>query len=255
MHATLRLIALLLSLWLPLQPASAEDDFGLPMAQQQAVEPFDPSDPYEDFNRRMFRFNLELHNTIGQPLVDAWHALPSPLRTGLHNVVTNLTVPWTVINDLLQGNVGKFTTDTMRFGLNTVLGLGGLLDIASEAGMDYQQEDMGQTFFVWGVWRQSAYLVLPVLGPYTTRELVGRSAGLVYDPVYDTLLNADAYGRLGTRAVEIFIDYTDIAPLLVEVQQQPDPYIFAREAYLQSRLSALYDGHPPQPDIDDIDLD
>ncbi|SIO17090.1 phospholipid-binding lipoprotein MlaA [Sulfurivirga caldicuralii] len=218
-------------------------------------EPFDQSDPYESFNRSMFDFNMGVHRTLGRPIARAYDSLPAPAQKGLHNFFTNLSVPWTFLNDVLQGKGGKAATDFMRFAINTMFGLGGLLDIATEAGMDYQKEDLGQTLYAWGVWPRANFLILPLLGPYTTREAVGAGAQMAWDPVYDALLEADGDVELAMRLLDTTRSYAENAVLLDQLESQPDPYIFIREAYYQHRLDLIYDGHPPVPqDIDDIDL-
>lgn len=218
-------------------------------------EPFDQSDPYESFNRSMLDFNMGVHRTLGRPIARAYDSLPAPAQKGLHNFFTNLTVPWTFLNDVLQGKGEKAATDFMRFAINTVFGLGGLLDIATEAGMDYQKEDLGQTLYAWGVWPRANFLILPLLGPYTTREAVGAGAQMAWDPVYDALLEADGDVELAMRLLDATRSYAENAVLLDQLESQPDPYIFIREAYYQHRLDLIYDGHPPAPqDIDDIEL-
>lgn len=226
-----------------------------PQATSEISAPFNQNDPYEAFNRKMFAFNLALHHSIGKPLITAYDALPSPVRTGVHNFVTNLGTPLTVVHDLLQGKGEKAATDFMRFVLNTVFGLGGLLDIATEAGMTYQPEDLGQTLYVWGVWDEASYLMLPVLGPYTTREAVGGVVDAWADPVYTAILDANGNVQLGLRTLDGVDSYARVQPFLDQVKGQPDPYIFVRESYLQHRMGLLYDGQSPQPDIDDIDLE
>ena len=226
-----------------------------PQATSETSAPFNQNDPYEAFNRKMFAFNLALHHSIGKPLITAYDALPSPVRTGVHNFVTNLGTPLTVVHDLLQGKGEKAATDFMRFVINTVFGLGGLLDIATEAGITYQPEDLGQTLYVWGVWDEASYLMLPVLGPYTTREAVGSAVDGWTDPVYTAILDTNGNVQLALRTLDGVDSYARVQPLLDQVEGQPDPYIFVRESYLQHRMGLLYDGQPPQPDIDDIDLE
>lgn len=228
---------------------------GVSAAEQPDPSPFNPNDPYESFNRKMFAFNMALHNTVGKPVAEAYNALPSPVRTGIHNFFTNLGTPLTVIHDLLQGKGEKAATDFMRFAINTVFGLGGLLDIATEAGMTYQPEDFGQTLYAWGVWDESSFLMLPVLGPYTTREAVGGVIDMGVDPSYQAILDANGDVQLALRSLEGIDSYARIQSLLDQMETQPDPYLFVRESYIQYRLGLLYDGQPPQPDIDDIDLE
>ncbi len=239
---------------LPILLVVAASSWGGPATTTQP-DPFDQTDPYEQFNRSMLDFNMGVHRTIGRPIARAYDSLPAPAQKGLHNFFTNLTVPWTFLNDVLQGKGEKAATDFMRFAINTVLGLGGVLDIASEAGMAYQKEDLGQTLYAWGLWPQAHFLILPLLGPYTTREAVGAGAQMAWDPAYDALLQANGDVKLALRLLDATRSYAENAVLLDQLESQPDPYIFIREAYYQHRLNLIYDGHPPAPqDIDDIDL-
>lgn len=230
-----------------------------PKAKAEKTPPtplaFNAQDPYEGFNRAVFKFNLTVHETVGKPIAKGYNALPSPLRTGISNFFTNLGTPLTIIHDLLQGKGEKAVTDFMRFSINTVFGLGGLLDIATEAGIQYQPEDFGQTLYTWGVWRESSFLMLPILGPYTTREAAGALVDAGVDPAYNTLLDANGDTQLALRTLEGVDEYSKNVDLIDQLKDQPDPYVFVREAYLQHRLNLLYDGHPPMPQLDDIDLE
>jgi len=235
--------------------ASTPRQADTPSAQASPPPAFNEQDPYETFNRRMFAFNMAVHDSIGKPVARAYNSLPSPVRTGIHNFITNLGVPLTVVHDVLQGKVEKGATDLMRFAINTVFGLGGLLDIASEAGMTYQPEDLGQTLYVWGIWDGASYLMLPILGPYTTRELAGGVGDAWLDPAYQAILDADGDVRVAVTTLKGLDTYARIQPMLDQLEDQPDPYVFVRESYLQYRMGLLFDGAPPQPDLDDIDLE
>ncbi len=221
----------------------------------EKAAPFSDRDPHEAFNRKMFAFNMALHNSVGRPLAETYNGLPSPVRTGVHNFFTNLGVPLTVVHDLLQAKGEKAATDFMRFAMNTVFGFGGLLDITSEAGMAYQPEDLGQTLYVWGVWDEASFLMLPVLGPYTTREAAGGVVDGVADPVYTVMLDVNGNVRAALVTLDGLDGYARVQPLLDQLKDEPDPYVFVRESYLQYRAGLIYDGDPPEPDIDDIDLE
>jgi phospholipid-binding lipoprotein MlaA len=217
--------------------------------------PFNEKDPYEPFNRRIFQFNMAVHNSIGKPLAKGYNHLPFVVRKGTRNFLSNLGTPWTVINDVLQGKGEKALTDFMRFTINTVFGLGGLLDIATEAGIDYQPEDLGQTLYVWGVWDEASFVMLPILGPYTTREAAGSLVEVFSDPTYNALLDANGDVKLALLTLDGLDTYSRNADLIDQLKDQPDPYLFVREAYFQHRARLIYDGNPPQQDIDDIDLE
>lgn len=213
-------------------------------------------DPYEGFNRAMFQFNLHFHNVIGEPVVKAYKTVvPSPARTGVSNFFNNLNEPLNIVNALLQGEVESGLSSFMRFALNSTFGLLGLIDIATPAGLPYQKEDLGQTLAVWGWWPESNFIMLPLVGPYTTRDLLGRVVDSSYNPTYHHMIQTDAYGQLYLFVAESFDDYTKVEMLLTEVKQQPDPYIFMRESYLQYRTNLIYNGSPPAPDLDDFNFE
>lgn len=97
--------------------------------------------------------------------------------------------------------------------------------------------------------------MLPLVGPYTTRDLLGRVADSSYNPSYNDIIQTDGYGQFYLFVAESFDDYTKVEMLLAEVKQQPDPYIFMRESYLQYRTNLIYNGNPPAPDLDDFNFE
>ena len=214
------------------------------------------NDPYENFNRSMFEFNIGFNNHVGKPLTNFYEsALPQPAKTGVSNFFDNLTTPLSALNSFLQGKGEDGFSEIMRFSLNSTFGFFGLIDIASAAGLEAKDEDFGQTLYHWGVWEESSYLVLPILGPYTTRELAGGTIDTISDPVYPNIIKTDSEGRIWIFIGDKFVEYTQVAGLIDEVQNQPDPYVFARESYLQHRTNQIYDGNVPQPNLDDFDFD
>ena len=208
-------------------------------------------DPWEKFNRSMYAFNDKLDKNVARPVAGAYNrAMPAPARNGLHNVVSNLGEPVTVVNDLLQGKLKQTLQDTGRFLLNSTLGLLGWFDVAKHVGLENHDEDLGQTLAVWGI-PSGPYLVLPVLGPSTVRDTGGMTGDVYLDPVKqdmqpryrnDTTL---IYG-LDTRARLMQANDT--------IDSAFDPYAFVRDAYLQNRRFKIYDGNPPQDYPSDYDL-
>lgn len=225
-------------------------------ANQSVGNVMNPEDPYEDFNRKMFEFNLKFNDTIGQPLANAYNsALPQPAKTGVSNFFDNLSTPLSALNCFLQGKGEEGFEEIMRFSLNSTFGLFGLIDIAEPAGLNPKKEDLGQTLYHWGVWDESSYLVLPIVGSYTTRELFGGVADSSYDPVYPHVIETDSQGRLWIYMGDKFVEYTKVVKLVEDIKSQPDPYIFSRESYLQFRTNQIYDGEAPQPSLDDFDFE
>jgi phospholipid-binding lipoprotein MlaA len=213
-------------------------------------------DPYESFNRVMFNFNMGFNDTIGKPVADAYNGiLPQPARTGISNVFDNLKTPISAINCFLQGKPEDGLSEIMRFTINTTFGLFGLLDVAEPAGLEAKEEDLGQTLYHWGVWNESNYIVLPIVGPYTTRELVGGMVENAYDPTYQYMIDTDETGRVMIYVGDKFVEYTKVVKLLEDIKTQPDPYVFSRESYLQYRTNLIFDGKAPQANLDDFNFE
>lgn len=230
-------------------------------AETQSSAPVSPppmssEDPYEHFNRAMFDFNMGFNDTVGMPLANAYNGvLPQPVRTGIDNFFSNLAVPLSAINSFLQGKVEDGFSGVMRFTINTTFGLFGLLDIATPAGLEAKKEDLGQTLYRWGLWNETHYLVLPFVGSYTVRELVGSSVDSTYNPVYPYVIDTDQNGRIMIFMGGKFVDYSKVAGLIAELKNQPDPYVFSRESYIQYRTNLIYDGKAPKANLDDFNFD
>ena len=140
-------------------------------------------DPWEEFNRGTFAFNKFFDKYVLAPLAKGYRIiLPDELRTGVRNFFNNLKEPWTSINSALQGDFKNTGNSIARFCLNTTIGLLGIFDVATNLGFEKQKEDFGQTLAVYGV-APGPYLVLPLLGPSTVRDAIGRVTGFVADPV------------------------------------------------------------------------
>jgi phospholipid-binding lipoprotein MlaA len=130
-------------------------------------------DPLQGFNRTMYRFNYHADKWVLNPAVKTYRFIvPSPLRTGVKNFFNNFFGIRTFWNQLLQGRPVRALATSGRFALNTTVGIGGLFDVATKAGMPYYKEDFGQTLGVWG-FGPGAYLVLPLFGPSSVRDAIG----------------------------------------------------------------------------------
>ena len=210
----------------------------LVVAQGCATAPGgNPSDPFESLNRSVFSFNDSLDRAVIKPVAIVYRDVtPSPVRTGVTNFFGNLKDVWSVVNNGLQGK-GEHAGDSLgRVMINTVFGLGGLLDMAGEANIPKHTEDFGQTLGVWGV-PAGPYLVLPVLGPSTVRD----TAALIVDTqadVVSTTGNIPFRNTLQvTRAVNVRANLLKAGNLLDEAAL--DRYTFAREVHLQRRRSLI----------------
>ena len=210
-----------------------------------------PRDPYEGFNRAMFSFNDTVDTYALKPVATAYkNVLPSFVQTGVNNFFGNLSDAWSAVNNLLQGKGEAGMSDVTRFALNSTLGIVGLFDIASEAGLQKHKEDFGQTLGTWGV-PSGPYLMLPLLGPSTVRDTVALPVDIKGDiwaykePVY--IRNSGTV----LRVVDQRANLLDASSLLEDAAL--DRYEFIRDGYLQRRESQIHpDGDgPSKPPKDD----
>lgn len=207
----------------------------------------DPRDPWERMNRSTHAFNDALDRTVAKPVAKAYvKVMPRFVRTGVSNVFNNLDTVGTVINDVLQGKMRQAGRDSARFLLNSTFGLGGLFDPASAAGLELNDEDLGQTLGKWGV-GPGPYLVLPFLGPSTTRDTITRLADQYTYPL--TYLEDDSTRYL-IRGVSLLDMRAGLLDLDEQLERSYDKYAFIRNAWLQRREFQVKDG-----DIDDPSLD
>lgn len=206
-------------------------------------------DPLEGYNRGMFLVNGVIDHFLIKPVAEAYESVvPSPIRTGVGNVFGNIGDLWSAANLLLQGKPARAAEMTMRVSVNTVLGLGGVLDIATEAGLERQSEDFGQTLATWGV-PSGAYLVLPLLGPSSLRD----AAGLPLDRGFRNQLSPAEYPQrgwwIGLQLTDARADALPFTRSLDAVAL--DKYTFVRDAYLARRRSQVHDGNPPPQEEED----
>ncbi len=202
-----------------------------------------PHDPLEPFNRGVQRFNDGVDEAVLKPVATAYRDhLPSPLRTGVNNFFGNLRDLWSSVNAALQARPREAAENFMRFNVNTFLGLGGVLDIASEMGIERTTLDMGHTLGRWGV-PAGPYLVLPLLGPSSVRDTTGLLVDRQGDLVGQGVDDASARNTLtGLRVVDTRANLLGATSLLD--QAALDKYSFTRDAYLQRRQSQINAGRP-----------
>ena len=200
-------------------------------------------DPLQPFNRAMFTFNDAVDRVVFRPLAVGYRAVfPQPIRNGVNNFFNNLRTPTILLNDILQGKPKRAQKTINRFLVNSTIGLLGFVDIATSLGFPKHQEDYGQTLAVWGV-PAGPYIVLPLLGPSTLRDAVGKVPEFyIADPLWEPDDTAVAIARFGVRAVDIRSRLLDLDRV---IKMQVDPYLFFRETYLQNRQRAILDGGQP----------
>ena len=204
------------------------------------VEP-SPRDPWEPFNRSVFEFNEGLDKYLLKPVVSAYRfILPEIVRDGIYNFFSNYSDIYTALQNLLQGKPDLAFNDLMRVAVNTIFGLGGLMDVATPGGLPKHKEDWGQTFGVWGV-PSGPYLVLPFFGPSTIRDTFGTAADLETDYLFKYIPDVGLRNSItGLRVINARNTFYEAGDLLDGAAL--DKYSFIRDAYLQRREYQINEG-------------
>ena len=215
------------------------------------------SDPFENVNRGVFAFNEAVDKAAIEPVARGYrYVTPKPVRTGVRNFLRNLKSPIVIGNQLLQGDMEGTMNATGRLFINTLLGIGGIFDIADMGGIPYEPEDFGQTLAVWGV-GNGPYVVIPLLGPSTVRDGTGMLVDSFADPVRIYLFNTDRewlhYTRLGVSVIDQREELLDVIDDLRA--NSFDYYAAIRSAYFQRRNALISDmsSDGAAPDIPDYD--
>ncbi len=213
----------------------------------------DPVDPWESYNRSMTRFNDKFDKYVGKPVARVYRNItPAPLDKGITNFFNNFYDITSAFNNLLQLKFEHAVSDIGRVVFNTTLGLFGFFDVASAMDFERHYEDFGQTLGYWGV-SPGPYLVLPILGPSDVRDTGGLIVDALTNPVTYVEDNGVRNGLILLRGVDQRADLLGASKILQEAAL--DPYEFMRDAYLQKRLSDIYDGNPPMQDDEDFPED
>ena len=205
-------------------------------------------DPMEPLNRGMYVVHDTLDRFTLRPIAIGYRAVvPSFARRGVTNFSQNLITPRSMINNFLQGKPGPGFSDLGRFIINTTLGIGGLIDVATAQGMPVYDEDFGQTLAVWGL-PEGPFLFIPILGPNTLLDAVSIPVDLLSDPLihYDNSSVRDKLYIL--RAIDLRARLLTAEALL---EDSKDPYLTLRESYLQNRRFQIHDGDPPSTKEED----
>ena len=211
--------------------------------------PTNRQDPWEAYNRGMYTINDALDKAVLKPVAQAYaEGMPDFAQEGVGNFFGNLQDISTGLNNLLQGKFADGAKDLGRFAVNSVVGIGGLWDVASPMGLEKHDEDFGQTLGWWGV-PPGPYFIIPLLGPSTLRDAPARWV----DPSYaynrqisDVAVRNSLYGldivrtRAGLLKAEKVLDEAAL-----------DKYSFTRDAWLQRRRSHVFDGRPPRDPEDE----
>jgi phospholipid-binding lipoprotein MlaA len=211
-----------------------------------------PRDPLEPLNRGIYHFNDGVDNLVVKPAAIIYRGvLPQFARTGVSNFFANINDVIIALNNLLQGKFTQALSDAGRIAVNTTAGLLGVIDVATEIGLEKHNEDFGQTLGYWGL-GDGPYLVLPFIGPSSVRDGVGWLVDFYTDPVTYVDPSRDRNLLWGTRILSRRTELLDTSKILETAAL--DPYEFLRDAYLQRRRSLVYDGNPPPEKDEDIDI-
>ncbi len=214
------------------------------------------NDPFESVNRAIFSFNQFVDGILIKPLAMIYHdLLPPPLRDGVANFLNNLRTPVTLANDVAQGKMDRATTTIGRFVINSTIGVGGIIDMAEEFGLEGHREDFGQTLAVWGS-GEGLYLMLPLFGPSNARDALG----LIGDTAMNPLTYFATTELLTARTLVRGVDERErVLDSLDEIERTSiDFYATLRSLYRQRRADEIRDGRPtpvipiPAISIDDF---
>lgn len=206
-----------------------------------------PADPYESFNRSVYKFNDTLDRTIAKPVAQGYEkVMPTIGKVMVNNFFSNLDDVVVTANDLLQLKIRQAASDGIRVIFNSTIGVFGLFNVTTR--LEKHHEDFGQTLGYWGM-GPGPYLMLPILGPSDLRD----SAGLVVDTVPGPI---GKITPVATRNELYILEQINLRGQLLDAEKvmdeaSLDKYDFLRNAYLQHRLNLVYDGDPPRPKYDD----
>ncbi|MDB6002714.1 MAG: putative lipoprotein [Rhizobacter sp.] len=202
-------------------------------------------DPFESWNRKVFSFNESLDQNVVAPVARGYRAVvPGFVRQGVTNVFNNFADGWSAVNNFLQGKGEAGFQDLTRFGTNTVFGFLGVLDIATEMGLEHHYEDFGQTLGVWG-FGAGAYIVWPILGPSSVRDTVAMPLDRgIASPVAYIDDTGVAIGVGVLQLINARSNFLGASGIIDDIAL--DKYTFVRDAYLQRRRSLVFDGDAPE---------
>lgn len=212
-----------------------------------------PNDPYEPYNRTMFKVNDALDTAILAPTARGYNkVVPKPVRSGVTNVFDNLKDVVSFGSNVLRLDVEKASTDFVRVGFNTVFGLGGLLPMADLAQIPNNKNTLGDTFASWG-WKNSNYFVMPLSGPSTVRDSLGGAVTTVYSPQGALISNNGVLaGVTALNVVDSRAKYIGLTDTMKDAA--PDKYAYTRDFYMRYRAKQT-GGKYGQNDDEEVDID
>ena len=204
------------------------------------------NDPWEGYNRKVFAFNEGLDKVVRPIAVGYDKIMPDPMQRGVGNFFRNLDAPVTYVNQVLQGKFKQSIATIGRFLVNSTFGLLGFFDIASQMGIPFYNEDLGQTLATWG-YKDSRYLMFPIFGPGTPRDGTGAAIDTFYSPVGQVFHGSNLWGVWILRGIDTRARYLDQDS---ELDAAYDPYVLMRDVWWQNRQFQIHDGDPPMMDYE-----
>jgi len=209
-----------------------------------------PRDPLEPINRHVYNFNEAVDKAVLKPVAQGYKAvMPPPVRGGVTNFFGNFRDVTSAVNNLLQFKIPRAASDVGRVVVNSTIGILGVFDVASRLGLEKHDEEFGQTLGYWGL-PAGPYLVLPFLGPSTARDSLGLVGDYFTDPEFYLITHTpETYVTFATRIINVRANLLDVEKIFE--QAAIDRYAFLRDAYLQRRRNQIYDGNPPEEQIED----
>jgi phospholipid-binding lipoprotein MlaA len=214
-----------------------------------AAQEAQQSDPWEGFNRNMYAVHEGVDQAVIEPVARGYRAItPSPVRQGVRNFLRNLRGPVIFTNDVLQGEFGRAGTTAARFGVNSTVGVAGVLDPATSMGLERHDEDFGQTLGVWGV-DSGPYLFIPLMGPSNVRDAFGRIVDVAFDPLTWAEFDEVDEVRTGRTILTGLSAREQVLEAVDDVRRDSlNPYVTIRTSYGLLRESAIRNG----PDVQDL---
>jgi phospholipid-binding lipoprotein MlaA len=212
-----------------------------PADTQATAEYWERNDPLETLNRGTFFVNQGLDTLFVRPAAELYrYMVPAPIRQVVRNGLANLREPVTLLNDVLQGNMGRAGDTVARFAINTTLGVAGAFDVANDFGFPREREGFGDTLAVWGI-DSGPYLMLPLLGPSNFRDTIGFAVDWFSDPWSYIATNNDAEAfNWARRSLEVLDTREGLIETIDQVNRTSlDPYATFRSAFRQRRQAEI----------------
>ena len=208
---------------------------------------FSENDPFEEINRTTLKINQKLDDAIATPVAKFYqNVIPDFLELGIYNSISNIDDINISLNNILQGKVKDGLSDIVRFTINSTLGLGGFIDLATKMGFEKHDEDFGQTLALWGV-PHGPYIMLPMLGPSSLRDTIGMIPDAFLSPSILIQHEPTVYSLKFLDLIDTRARYLGLESIVIG-----DEYLFFKDAYYQNREFDVLDGQV-EDDFDSFD--